>query len=439
MALTFFNSLSGQKETFAPILPPTVSFYTCGPTVYAPPHIGNLRTFVTSDLVRRTLERFGYTVRQVVNITDVDDKTIAGAREVNLSLADFIARYEQMFLADLIALNILRPAALPRATEFVDHMIVLIEKMLKKGVAYVAEDGVYFKITSFPAYGRLVKLTELGEEQTEADFVLWKFYKPEDGEVSWNAPFGKGRPGWHIECSAMIAATLGEQIDLHLGGTDLIFPHHENENAQSESLSGEPLAHFWLHSAFVMVADEKMSKSLGNIITLPDLTAKKVSPLAFRYLLLTAHYRTILNFTWDSLAAAAKAYEKLQGLVSEWVRAGAGQVVENYKQHFDHALEDDLNLPQAVAIAWEMVKDDKIKRRDKLATLLNFDQVLGLDLTHAAQPADVSSEIVELLKQRARARQNKDWTLADQLRDQIEASGYKVKDPSTAIPFSSPD
>ena len=437
MALTFFNSLSGTKERFASLRPPTVSFYTCGPTVYAPPHIGNLRTFVTSDLLRRTLERFGLTVRQVINITDVDDKTIAGAAAAGLSLVDFTRRYEQMFLDDLDALNVLRPAALPRATEFIDQMIVLIKKMLERGIAYQAEDGIYFKIASFPRYGQFRSLTGLPTD--EGDFALWKFYKPEDGEVGWDASFGRGpaaagrgRPGWHIECSAMIAATLGEQIDLHLGGTDLIFPHHENENAQSESLNGQPLARFWLHSAFMMIEGEKMAKSLGNALGLADLSTKKFPPINYRYLLLTVHYRTLLNFTWGSLTAAAKAYEKLQGLVSEWASAGPteGQVIESYKQRFDHALEDDLNLPQALAVTWEVTKDDRVKRRDKLATLLNFDQVLGLNLTNVAKPVEIPPAVAELIKERNQARQNKDWSLADKLRAQIEALGYKVKDMS---------
>ncbi len=320
MALIFFNTLTRQKEVFKPLLP-AVSFYTCGPTVYDQSHIGNLRTFVTSDLIRRTLERTGFSVRQVINITDVDDKTIAGAQAAGETLKDFTVRYETAFFENLAALNIRRPAALPRATEFIGHMIVLIEKLLKRGAAYRGSDGIYFKIAAFQAYGRLAKTPTDQDETETGDFALWKFYKPADGEAVWDAPFGRGRPGWHIECSAMIAATLDEQIDIHLGGTDLIFPHHENENAQSETLTGKPLARYWLHSAFVNIQGKKMAKSEGNVIRLADLTTKNFSPLDFRYLLLTVHYRTRLNFTWESLAAAAAARERLQNFARDWAEA----------------------------------------------------------------------------------------------------------------------
>lgn len=432
MALIFFNTLTRQKEVFQTLRPRVVSFYTCGPTVYDHPHLGNLRTFLTSDLIRRTLERTGFSVRQVINITDVDDKTIAGARTAGQTLKDFTARYETAFLEDLKILNIRRPAALPRATEFIGHMIVLIEKLIKRGAAYAAEDGIYFKIAAFPAYGRLAKtpIEQTDQDEIETgDFALWKFYKPSDGETVWEAPFGRGRPGWHIECSAMIAATLDEQIDLHLGGTDLIFPHHENENAQTESLTGKPLTHFWLHSAFITIDGQKMAKSLNNIVRLADLTAKRIAPLACRYFLLSAHYRTTLNFTWESLAAAARAYERLQNFVREWSpAAGRGKIIAKYQRDFNAALEDDLNLPQALAAVWEMSKDEREKRRDKLATLLDFDQVLGLNLAAAAKPLAISPAVAELVTQRETARQKEDWALADDLRQQIEKAGYEIKD-----------
>ncbi|MEK7552747.1 MAG: cysteine--tRNA ligase, partial [Patescibacteria group bacterium] len=381
MALKFHNTLTGQKEVFTPARPPLVSFYTCGPTVYAAPHLGNLRTFVTGDLLRRALERSGFSVRQVINITDVDDKIIATSRARGQSAKELAVGYEQIFFDEIEKLNILRPAVWPRATEFIGHMIVLIEKLQERGLAYSTADGIYFKISAFPNYGRLKRFLLETQENPENDFALWKFHKPEDGEVVWDASFGRGRPGWHIECSAMIEATLGEQIDLHLGGTDLIFPHHENENAQTESLTGQPLSRFWLHSAFMMIDGEKMSKSLGNVIGLSDLTDKKFSPLDYRYLLLTAHYRTLLNFTWEALAAAASAHKKLRDLIKGWSDTPtSGQVDQQYCQKFDSAINDDLNLPQALAVTWQLVKDEKIKKRDKLATILNFDQVFGLDL-----------------------------------------------------------
>ncbi|MBI2097323.1 MAG: cysteine--tRNA ligase [Candidatus Vogelbacteria bacterium] len=426
MALTFFNTLTRRKEVFKPLLPAAVSFYACGPTVYDEPHLGNLRTFVTSDLVRRTLERSGFSVRQVINITDVDDKTIAGARAAGETLLNFTARYETAFLDDLAALNIRRPAALPRATEFIGQMIVLIEKLLARGAAYATEDGIYFKIASFPGYG------QFQTPDTEGDFALWKFYKPDDGEAVWDASFGRGRPGWHIECSAMIAAALGEQIDLHLGGTDLIFPHHENENAQSETLTGKPLARYWLHSAFVNIADQKMAKSLGNVVRLADLMTQEISPLAYRYFLLTVHYRTWLNFTWEALAAAAKAYARLQNFARDWAGAsGTGKIIAKYQHAFNRALEDDLNLPQALATVWAMTKDNKEKRRDKLATLLDFDRVLGLDLAAAAKPTDIPEAVRQLAAEREIARQKQDWPRADALRQEIQKVGYKIKDTET--------
>jgi len=426
MALIFFNTLARQKEVFKPLWPGIVSFYTCGPTVYSEPHIGNLRTFVTSDLVRRVLEQDGFSVRQVINITDVDDKTIDGARAAGKTLKDFTARYETAFLENLAALNIRRPAALPRATEFIGHMIVLIEKLLKRGAAYRGADGIYFKIANFPRYG------QFQSPDTEGDFALWKFFKPEDNEAVWDAPFGRGRPGWHIECSAMIAATLDEQIDLHLGGTDLIFPHHENENAQSETMTGKPLARYWLHSAFVNIQGEKMAKSEGNVIRLADLTVKNFSSLDYRYLLLTVHYRTRLNFTWPGLAAAAAAYERLQNFARGWAEAsGVGKIIAKYQKVFKATLEDDLNVPQALAAVWEMSKDEHEKRRDKLATLLDFDQVLGLDLDKAVRPLVIPAEIKKLSEEREIARQKGDWKKADELRQASVLAGYPINDTPT--------
>ncbi|MEK7585254.1 MAG: cysteine--tRNA ligase [Patescibacteria group bacterium] len=430
MALTLYNSLSRQSESFAPLAPPVVSFYTCGPTVYDVPHIGNLRTFVTSDLVRRVLERAGYTVRQVVNITDVDDKTIAGARAAKFALGEFTKEYEDIFLANLESLNLLRPAALARAAEVIEHMIVMVEKLLEQGTAYAAEDGIYFKIKSFPSYGVFQK------PDTDEDFALWKFWKPEDGEVSWEAPFGKGRPGWHLECSAMIAATLGQSIDLHLGGTDLTFPHHENERAQSESFNHAPLSKYWLHSAFVNINGEKMSKSLGNIIGLKELEAKGFKPLAYRYLLLTAHYRTLINFTWESLGAAAEALNKLENLVNDWQGDGTeGKVIHSYFKRFNESLDADFNLPQALGVLWEMTKDESEKRRDKLATLLNFDQVLGLNLAAAGTPTELPPEISDLIAKREEARARQDWLTADTLRQKIESLGYSLKDTNSGPKF----
>ena len=408
-----------------------MSFYTCGPTVYAEAHIGNLRTFVASDFIRRTLEYLDYDVRQVINITDVDDKTIGASRAAGKSLASFTTLYEELFLADMASLNIRRPAALPHATAFIPQMITMINSLLELGIGYRQDDGIYFKLSRFSNYGRLRISAGATTAEVENDFVLWKFYKDSDGEVGWDAPFGRGRPGWHIECSAMIAATLGEEIDLHLGGEDLSFPHHENENAQSESLTGKPLACFWLHSALVIIEKEKMAKSLGNILTLRNLEDNAYTPLDFRYLLLTVHYRSPLNFTWQGLVAAKRAYDKLKGQAREWAEAaGEGKIIESYRVKFKEALADDFNLPQALALVWKLIKDDREKRRDKLATIIDFDRVLGLNLGANLTPLDssVPSEIADLAKARDEARHAKNWAEADRLRGKVKEAGYIIHD-----------
>ncbi|MEK7621706.1 MAG: cysteine--tRNA ligase [Patescibacteria group bacterium] len=445
MALTLYNTATRQKEKFEPLKPERVSFYTCGPTVYAPAHIGNLRTFVTSDLCRRTLKWNGYEVRAVMNVTDVDDKTIKGSEVAGVTLADFTKQHEKVFLADLKRLNVELPDAIPHATEYIPAMVAMIEMLISRGAAYAATDGIYFKISSFPRYGALAKLmtdreiksridNDEYDKENAADFALWKF-EPAEAEVAWDAPFGRGRPGWHIECSAMIRATLGDTIDIHLGGTDLIFPHHENEIAQSESVTGAPLARFWLHSAFVNVAENKMSKSLNNILTLKNLAEKNFSPLAYRYLLLTAHYRSLLNFTWESLGGAAAADQKLRQRVIDLVQPSMssqeGQLLTDYLNKFTEAINDDLNLPVAVSIIWQLLDDHSPAPNDVLATLLEFDKVLGLDLISATQPLEIPPEVIQLLARREAARVAHDFVSADKIRQQIKNLGYSIDDTET--------
>lgn len=442
MALTLYNTATRQSQVFEPLKPGQVSFYTCGPTVYAPAHVGNLRTFVTSDWWRRVLKWNGYQVTTVMNVTDVDDKTIKGSETAGISLSAFTNQYEKGFFVDLGRLNIEPPSATPHATEYIPAMIELIKILLAKDFAYQADDGIYFRVVKFLKYGQLAQI-DLGaagtksrinndeyDKETPADFVLWKFESPA-AEVAWDAPFGRGRPGWHIECSAMIRAVLGDTIDIHLGGTDLIFPHHTNEIAQSESATGRPLARFWLHSAFITVDGQKMAKSLGNIITLKNLAEKNISPLAYRYLLLTAHYRAILNFTWESLTAADTACRKLRQRLADLAATTSdfsGSPIPEYLNKFSEAINDDLNLPIALSVVWQLLNDHFPPPVNILATILEFDKVLGLDLISATQPLDVSSPVKQLLTDRESARQVGDWPLADSLRQQIETHGYTIED-----------
>lgn len=418
MDLKFFNTLSRKLETFTPLTPGQATIYACGPTVYDHAHIGNLRTYVFNDLLRRTLEYNGYAVKQVMNITDVDDKTIKGSQAAGLPLVDYTKKYEALFWQDLAALNIPKPAVMPHATEYIPQMIDLVNDLLAKQAAYVREgDGVYFRVSELKYYGQLGIKPPKDSSSADQDFALWKFWKAEDGEVVWEAPFGKGRPGWHLECSAMIKATLGPTIDIHTGATDLIFPHHENEIAQSETANGAPLAHYWLHGGFLNIGSEKMAKSLGNFITLQTLAEKGISPLAYRYWLLTAHYRQPVNFSWEALEAAQTAYRRFQ---VQFAQFPAANVDLDLKNKFFELINDDLNLPRALALVLTEVKDR--------TTWLEFDKIFGLKLGEPAAIESIPHQIQELVNQREQARQSSDWSKADELRKQIEKAGYQIKD-----------
>ncbi len=440
--LRFYNTLSRQKENFAPLQPPTVGLYSCGPTVYNYAHIGNLRSYVFSDTLRRVLEFNGYQVKQVINITDVDDKTIKASQNAGEALGQFTRRYEEFFLRDLDALNIKQPRILPRATEHIPEMVALVEKLLERGVAYAAEDGIYFKIGEAKNYGALAQLdrsqptrsrlaTDEYDKAGAGDFALWKFHKPEDGAVAWAAPFGRGRPGWHIECSAMSMKYLGKSFDLHTGGVDLVFPHHTNEIAQSEAAMGQPFVKYWLHSGFVNVDEQKMAKSLGNTWRLADLVREGISPLAYRLWLLMAHYRTTVNFTFEAARAAETALARLkERLVS---LPDGGPVNEGLRQEFLDSINDDLNTPRALALIPSAVADSssRLFPAEEKATWLEFDKVLGLRLGEAPTPEIVPEAVEKLAATREAARQAQDWPRADQLRAQIVAAGYNVLDTAT--------
>ncbi|MDB6112127.1 MAG: cysS [Pedosphaera sp.] len=461
MALKLFNTLSRSVEEFAPLDPTgkQVGMYCCGPTVYDLAHIGNFRTFVFADLVRRYLEFKGYAVRHVMNITDVEDKIIARVRAANVPLHEYTSKYEQAFFTDLKTLEC-RPAhETPRATEFIPEIIALVEKLIARGLAYQASDGsVYFSIDKYRGcgctYGQLVKLNfdeqRVGErvqsdeyaKESVADFALWKARVPEDGTVFWPSPWGEGRPGWHIECSAMSVKLLGPSFDLHLGGEDLIFPHHEDEIAQSEGAGlqapGQRFVKHWMHGAHLLVEGKKMSKSLGNYYILGDLVAKGFTGREIRYLLLTAHYRETFNFTTDGLLSARTALGRIDDCLVK-LREVAGGVEAapdaTLVQAFGGALDHDLNVSGAWGAIFEWVREMNRQLADNsltaaqaaaaLAAWRVVDTVLGVG---AAPEAEVPAELAALLEQRVAARKAKDFKKADAIRDELKAKGWVIED-----------
>lgn len=455
MELTLQNTLSGKKEVFTPITEGVVKMYNCGPTVYDYAHIGNLRSYVFADLLRRTLEWNGYTVTQVMNITDIghltsdadsgDDKMVKGLKREGLpltleGLASLAQKYEAAFKADLEALNIETPTYFPRATTYLQDEIALVSLLVEKGVAYATADGVYFDTEKFPAYGKLGGLTPLSDaahriesegKKNPRDFVLWKLSK--DDHLGFESPFGVGFPGWHIECSAMSRKLIGQPFDIHTGGIDHIPVHHNNEIAQSEAAYGVPLAHYWLHGAFLNVTGAKMAKSAGTFLTLQDLTQKGISPLAYRYFLLGGHYRSQMDFSFEALTAAQNG---LNNLIRTLGTFGEGGTVNaEWKEAFTQAINDDLSFPQALAVLHDMLKSP-LSHADKRATALSFDAVLGLNLNEllkrqALLNADIPEAVSALLTERNTARDNKDWKKADDLRTQIRALGFEIDDSAT--------
>ncbi|MES3005573.1 MAG: cysteine--tRNA ligase [Patescibacteria group bacterium] len=452
MDIYLYNTLTGGRDLFTPIHPEKVSMYHCGPTVYNYAHIGNFRSYTFGDILRRMFEYNGYEVSQVMNITDVDDKTIRDSVREGISLTDFTRKYEKIFLTELEEMHILRPLKLPRATDSIPQMIDLIETLLSKNVAYKTGDGIYFSINKSKDYGALAGLkhnhaaetnsghrirTDEYDKENVQDFALWKFHTVEDGDVCWETPFGKGRPGWHIECSAMAIKNLGETLDIHTGGTDLIFPHHTNEIAQSEAATGKQFVHYWLHGGFLLVDSRKMSKSANNFFTLPDLKEKGITPLAYRYWLLTAHYRTVVNFTEESVRGAQTALNRLLDSIrqltldSEKESAAKGEIDKGYQALFHEAVNDDLNTPKAVALIWDILRDINISAVSKLATIFDFDRILGLNIKKIADNSvgfEIPEDIKKLIDLRNAAREAKEWKLSDDLRTDIEQKGFDVKD-----------
>ncbi len=457
MTIRFHNTLSGKLEEFKPLKKGEVSFYACGPTVYHYAHIGNFRTFVFEDLLRRFLEFRGFKVRHVMNITDVDDKTIAGAKREQKTLSAYTEYYTEAFQQDLKVLNLLSPNCPkdpPRATNEIPAMIEIIQKLVAKGIAYEAEGSVYYRVAAFPQYGKLSKKKLEGniegarvdqdeyDKEQGADFVLWK--KAKEDEPSWDSPWGRGRPGWHIECSAMSMRYLGETIDIHAGGEDLVFPHHENEIAQSEATTGKPFVKVWLHAKHLMVNGEKMSKSKGNFFTLRDLLEKGYDPMAIRYALLSVHYRHSLNFTFEGLKEAREVIEKMDNCYFQCLsrlqlfkEKGEPdfdlEVLSATLEKMDEFLGEDLNVAAALASFQEAVTVinshlSKIPETGLVACVEFFekvDRLLGLDI---ASIGTIPENVKTALEQYAEARKARDFVKSDLMRQKIVELGWLVKD-----------
>lgn len=454
--LAVFNTLTKTKEVFEPLREREVKLYSCGPTVYDYAHIGNLRSYVFSDIVRRTFEYAGYRVRQVVNVTDFghlvgdaddteDKMTLALKREgKEFTMENMYALagvYLRAFVNDLREMNVLLPIAMPRASEHVDGMRAYVEALLHKHIAYKTSDGIYFDVSKFPGYGALggsasVAHSRVGvsaEKKNPSDFALWKFHPT----LGWDAPWGKGFPGWHIECTAMATQYLGKTFDIHTGGVDHIAIHHNNERAQAEAANGKPYARYWLHHEFISVDGVRIGKSEGNAITLKQLSDRGISPLAYRYWLLTANYRQKVNFTWEAVTSAQTALTRAWKTFSDL--RGSGSVQGEYRERFERALYDDFNTAEALAVLWELLKDDLVASGDKKATVLAFDRVLGIGFGSAASRverttvkvvlgSDIPAHVAALLGAREAARAEKDFAKADELRAEIAKEGFVLED-----------
>ncbi len=456
MPIRFFNTYSRALEEFQPrdSASRNVDIYTCGPTVYSRAHIGNFRAYVFEDLLQRHLELRDYKVRRVMNVTDVDDKTIRGAHAAKIPLAEFTAPFKQAFFEDIETLRIKRPNEYPAATEqrYVDQMIAMIGALVSRGLAYQADDkSVYYRINKFPGYGKLAHfdLTQLQstgrvkndeyDKEHVGDFALWKAWDEEDGDVKWDSPWGPGRPGWHIECSAMATAILGDQIDIHCGGVDNIFPHHEAEIAQTEGVTGKQFVRYWLHCAHLLVDGQKMSKSLGNFYTLPDLLEKGYSGREIRYALIRVHYRAPLNFTWEGMEEARQALARIDDWLERLHKTVAGQI-DNGKIDlqpgigFEEALDDDLNISAALGFLFESIREtNRALDRNELGAdaanaWLKWWERINSVLVIQPEAASLPAAIAALAEARMQARLAKDWRKSDELRDELSAYGWEARD-----------
>ena len=453
--IQFYNTMTRQKEDFHPIEAGKVNMYTCGPTVYNYAHIGNFRAYVFEDLLRRYLKYRNYQVTQIMNLTDVEDKIIRDSQEAGLSLDDFTQQYKIAFFEDLKALNIEPAEEYPEATTHIAEMVQIIQTLLKQGYAYEAEGSIYYRIDRFPQYGQLAHF-DPGELQRGAsgridideydkddvhDFALWKAWSPDDGDIYWDTELGRGRPGWHIECSAMSMKYLGAHFDIHTGGEDNIFPHHENEIAQSEAATGERFVNYWMHCRFLLVDNQKMSKSLGNFYTLRDLLEQGYKPKGLRYALMATHYRQPMNFTLEGLSGAESAVQRLLDFMNALQSAdgdGGADVTALLQQtqaRFEEGLDDDLNIAGALGAIFEMVREvnraiangqlSAAAAAEVAALMQRFDAVLGI-LGDDDEAVDERAEA--LLLERQTARQQRDFARADAIRDELQQLGYTVED-----------
>jgi cysteinyl-tRNA synthetase len=478
--LRFYNTLSRRLEEFVPLVEGRVGMYVCGPTIYAAPHIGNMRTFFFADVLHRYLEYRGYEVKFVMNLTDVDDKTIRWALREGVSLGDYTEPYAAVLFENLDGLGIERADLYPRATEYIPGMVELIRRLEEKGLAYEADGSVYFDISEFPDYGKLSRVDPAQARRGERvaadeyekgdvrDFALWKAAKPEDYQVKavWETPWGPGRPGWHIECSVMSMHNLGETFDIHGGGVDLVFPHHEDEIAQSEGATGKPFARYWLHGEFLQLEGEKMAKSSGNIFTVQDLLERGAKASSIRHTFLTAHYRSKLNFTWEALASSAEAVRRLvttrdrlrdlpevpDARADE--RARLHQAADQALRAFSAAMDDDLNTSVALSALFGLVREinaraDELgplpitaaEKAAALDALKRMDQVLGLlSLAEREREREAGGELAEWVEERLAARQaarrERDFARSDAIRDELAARGVVVEDTPTGPRWS---
>ena len=467
--MKLYNTASRKIEEFKPLNPPSVTFYSCGPTVYDYTHIGHLRTYVNNDVLKRALGFLGYKVKHVMNITDVghltgdsdegEDKMEKGAGKKGTTVWELARVYTDYFISSLDEMNIIRPDVFSNATQHIPEFIEMIKVLESKGFTYETDEAIYFDISKFKNYGKLSgqkledKITAARKEvridagkRNPADFVLW--FKAtgrfKNHIMRWPSAWGEGFPGWHIECSAMCMKYLGETVDIHAGAIDLIPVHHENEIAQSEAATGKPFVRYWFHNDFLLVDGQKMSKSLGNFYTIDDLKNSKIGPMALRLLFLQTHYRQIMNFTWESLSASGNAYNKLVNHICELkqkisesnLKKGYGEDAKNYRQKFVDAISDDLQAPKAVAVLWEIIKSN-LPPDEKLRLILEIDEVLGLNLKNAKFFAvEIPEEIKKLAQEREKARLAQDFQKSDELRKKIAEKGYSVKDTAEGYKIS---
>jgi cysteinyl-tRNA synthetase len=455
MALRVYNTMTRQKEDFTPITPGKVGLYTCGPTIYNFAHIGNFRAYVFEDLLKRYMEYRGYDVNHIMNLTDVEDKLIRTCRETGQALKTITDKYAQAFFEDIDTLGVKRADAYPAATDHIEEIVEMIKVLREKGHTYESKGSIYFRLTSFADYGKLshMDLDELqsgasgrvdsDEYETEdaRDFALWKAYTPDDGDVFWETELGKGRPGWHIECSVMSTKFLGNHFDIHCGGVDNIFPHHENEIAQSCCATGETFVNYWMHCAHLVVEGKKMSKSLGNFFTLRDLLEKGISPLAVRWVLVASHYRASTNFTFEALDAAKNALDRIRDFrlrLKEVKGDGAdlSEVCKAAEEKFVTYMDDDLNIAGGIGVVFDFIRDVNKQLDDNaigqagaenaLALLNRLDGVTGIFAPETEEEAP--QEILDLVLERQQARRDKNFARADEIRDQLAADGWVIED-----------